>query len=136
MARIPDTRPLSIGGLAATGGVSTETICYYQRIGLMETPAREGGTIRRYGQEDVKRLQFIRQAQATGFSLSEIKELVELATCDDRNGIQEMAAARANALDAKILRLQRVRDALRQLADGSESATEATLPIFASVENP
>ena len=65
---------MTIAGLARTGGVGVETVRYYQRRGLLETPERTGGTglgggIRRYGEEDVRRLRFIRGAQVAGFTL-------------------------------------------------------------------
>jgi MerR family mercuric resistance operon transcriptional regulator len=135
MAQAPDMRPLSIGRLAAAGGVSAETVRYYQRLGLIGTPPRNGPAIRRYGPEDVQRLQFIKQAQAAGFSLGEVKELLELTTRENRKGARETAEARANALDDKIARLQRVRDALRLLAEGTGSG-EGLLSILASVIYP
>ena len=63
---------LTIGKLAAAGGVGVETIRYYQRRGLIETPSRDR-EIRRYDEDDLSRLRFIRQAQAAGFTLEEIK---------------------------------------------------------------
>src|SRR3546814_20740058 len=67
----------TIGGLAEACGVGVETVRYYQRRGLMEPPARGSG-VRRYGMADVRRLRFIRQAQAAGFSLDELAELLAL----------------------------------------------------------
>ena len=64
----------TIAGLAKAAGVGVETVRYYQRRGLMNEPPRSGGTgltggIRRYGAEDLRRLRFIRSAQAAGFTL-------------------------------------------------------------------
>src|SRR3712207_5501803 len=92
---------LSIGKLAAAGGVGVETIRFYQRKGLLDTPGRHDG-IRRYGSEDVRRLRFIRQAQAAGFTLAEIKELLALDSSEDRPRARELANARVEALDLKI----------------------------------
>ena len=64
----------TIGGLARAGGVGVETVRYYQRRGLLRTPARGDG-VRRYGAEDARRLRFIRSAQAAGFTLEQIAEL-------------------------------------------------------------
>ena len=74
----------TIAGLAREGGVGVETVRYYQRRGLLDTPDREGtyglrGGVRRYGDVDVRKLRFIRSAQTAGFTLMEIKELLELA---------------------------------------------------------
>ena len=77
------TTSLTIGELAAAGGVGVETIRFYQRRDLLRTPARGGG-IRHYGRDDVRRLRFIRQAQAAGFTLEEIRELLELDAGEDR----------------------------------------------------
>ena len=57
----------SIGSLAKAGGVGVETIRYYQRRGLLQTPSSDGG-MRRYDTEDLRRLRFIRQAQTAGFT--------------------------------------------------------------------
>src|SRR3990170_2483713 len=102
---------LTIGKLAAAGGVGVETIRFYQRKGLLDQPTRDGG-IRRYGTDDVRRLQFIRQAQAAGFTLAEIKELLDLDASDDRGRVRELARARIAALGGKIQELKQARDAL------------------------
>ena len=106
---------LTIGKLASAGGVGVETIRFYQRKGLLETPTREDG-IRRYGSDDVRRLRFIRQAQSAGFTLEQIKELLDLDASDDRARARELATSRVAALDAKIAELKQARDALRRLA--------------------
>ena len=59
---------LTIGKFASSSGVGVETVRFYQRRGLLETPGRADG-IRRYGSDDVRRLRFIRQAKAAGFTL-------------------------------------------------------------------
>ena len=53
---------MTIGGLAKAGGVGVETVRYYQRRGLLATPAHGGG-VRRYDEADVRRLRFIRSCQ-------------------------------------------------------------------------
>ena len=91
----------SISGLAHEGGVGVETIRYYQRRGLLHTPHREGGT-RRYGDDDVRRLRFIRGAQAAGFTLAEIAELLALDATKDRARARSLAKARIALLDQRI----------------------------------
>ena len=115
MVQSQGVRSLTIGQLAAGGGVGVETIRFYQRKGLLETPVRETG-IRRYGLENLRRLRFIRQAQAAGFSLEEIRELLELDSGTDRSRAQELAKSRIASLDAKIAELNRTRSALKRLA--------------------
>ena len=129
----PGTASLTIGELAAAGGVGVETIRFYQRRDLLRTPARGGG-IRHYGRDDVRRLRFIRQAQAAGFTLEEIRELLELDAGEDRGRARELAKARIEALDAKIADLQRARDALRRLARECGAGSTGPCPILASFD--
>ena len=124
---------LTISRLAAAGGVGVETIRFYQRKGLLETPSRDGG-IRRYGTEDVRRLRFIREAQAAGFTLEQIRELLHLDATDDRARARELARERVEALDARIAELKRARDALRRLAKECGEGSTGPCPILASFE--
>ena len=124
---------LTIGKFASSSGVGVETVRFYQRRGLLETPGRADG-IRRYGSDDVRRLRFIRQAKAAGFTLEEIKELLELDASQDRTRARALANERVAALDAKIAELQRARDALRRLAKECGSQSDGPCPILASFE--
>jgi len=124
---------LSIGKLAAAGGVGVETIRYYQRRGLLQTPTRDR-EIRRYGSDDLRRLRFIRQAQSAGFTLEEIKELLDLDASEDRPRARELAKARVKALDEKIAELEQARDALRRLARECGSGSGGPCPILAAFE--
>jgi MerR family mercuric resistance operon transcriptional regulator len=125
---------LTIGKLAASGGVGVETVRYYQRRGLLETPGGGSG-VRRYGSDDVRRLRFIKQAQAAGFTLEEIKELLDLDASEDRSRARELANARVKALDTRIAELQRARDALRRLARECGSGSAGPCPILTSFED-
>jgi MerR family mercuric resistance operon transcriptional regulator len=120
---------LSIGKFASQGEVGVETIRYYQRRGLLAEPGRENG-IRRYGEEDVRRLRFIRSAQAAGFTLEEIKELLELNAVDDRARARELARSRIDALDIKIAELEAARAALAKLADDCGRGPAGPCPII------
>jgi len=124
---------LTIGKLAAAGGVGVETIRFYQRKRLLEEPTREGG-IRRYGSEDLRRLRFIRKAQTAGFTLQEIKELLDLDAHDDRQSARELAQARISALDEKIAELNRARGALKRLATACGEGSGGPCPILASFD--
>jgi MerR family mercuric resistance operon transcriptional regulator len=124
---------LTIGEFAAAGCVGVETVRFYQRRNLLRTPARRGG-IRHYNPEDVRRLRFIRQAQAAGFTLEEIRELLELDASEDRGRARELSKARVEALDAKIAELQRARDALRRLASECAEGSTGPCPILASFD--
>lgn len=69
---------LTISRLAASADVHVETVRYYQRRGLLPEPPRPQGGVRHYGASEVARLQFIRRAQAMGFTLDEIAGLLEV----------------------------------------------------------
>ena len=125
---------VTIGKLATAAGVGVETVRYYQRRGLLETPTRDR-EIRRYGSDDLKRLRFIKQAQAAGFTLEEIKELLDLDASEDRARARELANARVQALDVRIAELQRARDALRRLSRECGSGSAGPCPILTSFED-
>jgi MerR family mercuric resistance operon transcriptional regulator len=133
MVRSQAIQSLTIGKLAAAGGVGVETIRYYQRRCLLGKPTGNAG-IRRYGFDDVRRLRFIRQAQAAGFTLEEIRELLDLDASEDRSRARELAKARVSALDRKIAELEQARDALRRLARECGSGTAGPCPILTSFD--
>jgi MerR family transcriptional regulator, mercuric resistance operon regulatory protein len=124
----------TIGGLAAAAGVGVETVRYYQRRGLLPEPPRPHGEVRRYCAEDVKRLRFIRCAQAAGFTLNEIKELLDLDASDDRARARALAQARVAALDERIEELRRAREALAALASACASKGRGPCPILTAFE--
>ncbi|MCM8729451.1 MerR family DNA-binding protein [Hephaestia sp. GCM10023244] len=123
----------TIGGLAKAGGVGVETVRYYQRRGLMETPAGQSG-VRRYDATDVRRLRFIRQAQAAGFSLDEIADLIALDASRDRARARDLAREKIGALDAKIAELTAARTALQRLARECAASDVGPCPIIAAFE--
>lgn len=124
---------LSIGKFAEAGGVGVETIRFYQRKGLLEIPPQDSG-IRRYGQDAQRRLRFIRQAQAAGFTLEEIRELLELDASEDRTRARELARSRIRALETRISELQRARNALQHLAQACADGSSGPCPILKSFE--
>jgi len=124
----------TIGGLARAAGVGVETVRYYQRRGLLPEPARPPGEVRRYGDKDLKRLRFIRSAQAAGFTLNEIKELLDLDSSDDRARARELAGARVAAIDEKIAELKEARDALAGLASACAKKRGGACPILSAFD--
>ena len=130
---------MTIGKLAAAGEVGVETVRYYQRRGLMGTPARSGGDgwgggIRRYDEDDLRRLKFIRAAQGAGFTLDEIGELLALEASDDRVRVRTLARQRIDVLDEKIAQMTATRAALARLADQCAASDKGPCPILAAFE--
>jgi MerR family mercuric resistance operon transcriptional regulator len=124
---------MTISMLAQTGGVGVETVRYYQRRGLLDTPVRGAG-IRRYGAGDARRLAFIRSAQAAGFTLEQIGELLRLDAGQDRARARELAAERIAALNRKIAELQAARSALERLAQQCHANEDGPCPIIAAFD--
>ena len=128
---------MSISQLARSAGVGVETVRYYQRRGLLADPRPQKtgvSGIRHYGQEEVRRLRFVRSAQSAGFTLEEIAELLRLDSTGDRPRAREMARARIDALDGKIAELQRARQSLARLARECSAGGKGPCPIIASFE--
>lgn len=132
---------LTISQLARAGSVGVETIRYYQRRDLLPTPERPdplsdaGGSIRRYGSEDVRRLRFIRGAQSAGFTLNQIAELIELDASEDRERARELASERIEALDRQIAELTAARQSLQHLAKACGETASGPCPIIAAFEH-
>ena len=129
MVRMQAPKDMTIAGFARAGGVGVETVRYYQRRGLLAEPPRGGG-IRRYGEGDLRRLQFIRAAQSAGFTLDEIAELLRLDSTSDRARARTLAQDRIKALDEKIAELQAARQSLSRLARDCASGGKGPCPII------
>jgi MerR family mercuric resistance operon transcriptional regulator len=100
---------MPIGELSRRTGCNIETIRYYERIGLLPAPPRRG-RYRSYGPPDVSRLRFVRRGRELGFSLDEIRALLELAApqrraCDE---VRVIAAAHLADVRAKLADLKRL----------------------------
>ncbi|TMF45309.1 MAG: MerR family transcriptional regulator [Chloroflexi bacterium] len=109
---------LSIGQVAHRAGVGVETVRFYERQGLLEEPPRRASGYRQYSEQVIKRLHFIKRAQKLGFSLKEITELLLLrvdgqTSCEEVKGRTE---AKIAEVEQKLLELQRMRQALLQVA--------------------
>ncbi len=114
---------MTIGQLARQGGVNVETIRYYQRRGLLPVPPAV-----------LRRLRFIKSAQAAGFTLTEIAELLELDASSDRARARELADARIAAIEKTIAELDAARRALMGLSRQCAAADTLHCPIIAAFE--
>lgn len=103
---------LTIGQVAARAGAHQETIRYYQRLRLLEKPPRRPGSIRRYGDQAVARLRFIKRAQQLGFSLDEVRKLLLLEDGQDCAATRKLAEQKLGVIRSRISDLQRMGRAL------------------------
>jgi len=109
----PAHKPMTIGSFAKAAGVGIETIRYYQRRGLLDTPGRPTGGKRMYSAEMLGRMASIRAAQSLGFTLAEIESLLALSE-RDCGSAREMVRAKLLETEARIVELNRARTQLRR----------------------
>ena len=122
---------LTIGGLADEAGVNVETIRYYQRRGLMPEPDKPAQGYRRYDATTVKRVRFIKRAQALGFTLEEIGGLLELDEAHACAETRELAAHKLGAIETKLADLAAMRKALTALVCQCDAgAMQGNCPII------
>jgi len=130
------SRDLTIGRLAAATGVNLETIRYYERIGLMPEPGRSGGGHRLYEAAHRRRLAFIRRGRELGFSIEEIRALLDLSQPQRRacEEVRTIAAAHLEDVRAKIADLARLESLLahtvRQCRSDGESPVCPVLDLL------
>lgn len=106
-----------IGELSEKAEVTTQTIRYYERAGVLPEPQRARNGYRIYDEDDVERLRFVRSARALDFSLDDIQEILELrdqgtAPCTYVMGLMN---GQISAIDDRIRELERLRAELKRL---------------------
>ncbi len=121
-----------IGELARATGTKAETVRYYETIGLLGAPDRSEGNYRVYDAVALNRLSFIRRARALGFSIDEVRQLLDLSDERDRpcGAVDEMARTHLAAVDRKIGDLQALRLELGSLLDQCRKGTIAHCRII------
>lgn len=129
----------AIGKLAQHVGVSTDTVRYYEKEGLLAPTGKTDAGYRLYNEDAVRRLRFIRQAQQCGFSLNEIGELLALknsdaACCKD---VRSVAIGKKLQLEHKVRALQLMSHALGELITtcNDEARPLDACPILAALES-
>jgi MerR family mercuric resistance operon transcriptional regulator len=117
----------TIGQLAKAAGVPTSTVRFYERTGLLHPDGRSGGNYRQYTQQALERLRFIRSAQATGFSLDDVRDLLKL-TDSDKLPCDDIAALTRKRLEEVRTRLKELRRVERVLTESLENCCRGTSP--------
>ncbi|RXJ72361.1 Zn(2+)-responsive transcriptional regulator [Veronia nyctiphanis] len=111
---------LQIGQLAKKAGVTSDTLRFYEKTGLLEPEARSDSGYRLYGEEALSRVHFIIRGKAIGLTLEEIQELLDIRleasdhSCAEVKGITQN---KLDQIDSKIAELTRIRKALKKLND-------------------
>jgi len=125
-------RELGIGALSRATGVNIETVRYYERIGILPPPPRSPGGHRLYSVEHMKRLAFVRRSRELGFSLQEVRRLLNLVdggagTCDQ---VKAVTLDHLDDVRHRIADLRRMERVLRGMAAACEGGAVPDCPII------
>ena len=140
-ARLVDEREgrrmLKIGEVSKRSGVGVEALRFYEKSGLLESPARTLAGYRVYGEDVLERLAFIKRAQALGFSLDEIGRIVADARrgqspCDE---VRAIVRRRMGELDERLRELRRYRRELRSTLEEWDKVGRAPGHICGLIES-
>lgn len=125
----------SIGDAATAVGIAPDTLRYYEKIGLVPRPMRDASGRRVYREKDLTRLRFVKRAQALGFSLHDIGQLLKLredpVKCS--KAVRELAAQKRDTLAAQLRETERMHRELSLLLSLCTGATDHC-PILEQME--
>lgn len=118
---------LLIGELARRTGTKVETVRFYEREGLLPAPKRTAGNYRAYSDRHLNRLSFIRRARNLGFTMDQVRELLDLADDASRScaAVDAIASSHVTEINRKIADLNALREELVRLLDQCEQGTIA-----------
>jgi len=128
---------MNIGQAAKHSGLSAKMIRYYESIGLLRPAGRSDSGYRRYGEQDLHVLAFIKRSRDLGFSLEEIGRLLELWQDRQRAraDVKALALGHIAALERKIAELASLRDTLSDLVEHCQGDQRPDCPILDSLES-
>jgi Cu(I)-responsive transcriptional regulator len=123
---------MQIGAVAKASGVNAKMIRHYESIGLIAAGARRGNNYRDYDARDVHDLRFIRSARELGFSLEEIRALLDLWRDGSRHSsdVRRLAQLHLQAVDNKVAELSAISATLRHLIDACHGDQRPDCPIL------
>jgi MerR family mercuric resistance operon transcriptional regulator len=121
---------MRIGELAVRTGIKIETIRYYERIGLFPVPPRTMGGLRFYSEGDARRLSFIRRSRELGFTLEDVRTLMDLADRKEDCAARELALKHLEEVRGKIGSLRKLERALRKMTEACAPSEQTSCPIF------
>ena len=123
---------LTIGRLAKATGTKVETVRWYEKVGLIDPPGRTDANYRVYAAHDLARLSFIRRARNLGFSLDQIRSLIEMSDDRDRDcaSVDALATANLAEIDRKIADLRALRRELSNVVSSCRGGSVADCRIL------
>jgi MerR family mercuric resistance operon transcriptional regulator len=128
---------ITIGELSSQTGVNIETVRYYERIGLIPQPPRSAGGRRVFSESDAQRLSFIRRARELGFSIDDIRSLLDVAkgsgACKDAYAL---AVRHRDAVRANIRDLRRLERTLSEAAERCSKGATSGCAVIDALSQP
>lgn len=127
---------LNIGSVAEAAGLPAKTIRYYESIGLIAAAGRRANGYRTYSDADMRTLAFIKRARGLGFSVEEVRDLLDLWRDKSRRSgaVKALAAKHIQALDYKIGELQAMRQSLAHLVKRCHGDERPDCPILGELD--
>lgn len=129
---------MRIGEVAERADVNVQTLRYYERRGLLPAPRRRPSGYREYPLDAVRLVRFIKRAQALGFTLLDIQELIDLRQnrTKSRAQVRALAAAKVSDIAARVRRLNAMRRALEELVNAcSCDGVSRECPIIEALDD-
>ena len=127
----------TISRLAQAADVHVETVRYYQRRGLLPAPEKAAGSIRRYSEDEVQRLRFIKRAQGIGFSLDEASLLLRMRDNVSCGQARALAEAKILEIEDRIETLERLRDELAAcVRECGTNRDDGACPVIERLDSP
>jgi len=129
---------MKISDASAASGCHLETIRYYERVGLLPKPGRTASGYRQYSQGDVERLRFVTRGRDLGFSIEEIRSLLQLAenpalSCDE---VDRIARQHLHDIQARIADLQRMARELERTMGACDVGLRGQCTILETLRQP
>ena len=120
-----------IGEVATEVGVTVDTLRYYEKLGVLPRARRTSGGLRQYGEDVLKQVRFIHDAQALGLTLSDVRQLVgdQGRVGRDRcRKVRDLLSARLKEVDAKLAQLRSFRQTLQSHLEACDDALAQERP--------
>jgi Cu(I)-responsive transcriptional regulator len=128
---------MKIGELSKATGTNIETIRYYERIDLLPAPDRTSANYRRYSDSHRARLAFVRHSRDLGFTIAEIRSLLDLSDDPDRecSEADQIATRHLEQVEAKIAQLEALRDELTRIVGRCRGGVSADCRVIEALGN-
>jgi len=123
---------MNIGSVSEKSGVSSKTIRYYESIGLIPPADRAENGYRDYGPNDVETLRFVKRSRAMGFSVEDVRNLLDLWVNKDRASadVKAVALKHIDDVEKRIVELESIRDTLKNLTKCCKGNDRPDCPIL------